>query len=100
MRPACAVARRVLDEVSAFIRPGVTTREVDHYAASRLQHHTAKSAFLGYRKYPCNICISVNDEVVHGLANERRLQFGDIVSLDVGVVYNGFVGDTARTVAV
>src|SRR5206468_12143580 len=100
MRPACAVASRVLDEVSAFIRPGVTTREVDLYAASRIKHYAAKSAFLGYRKYPCNICISVNDEVVHGLANERRLQFGDIVSLDVGVIHTGFVGDTARTVAV
>jgi len=100
MRPACAVASRVLDEVSAFIQPGATTREVDIFAASRIKHHGAKSAFLGYRKYPCNICISVNDEIVHGLANERRLQFGDIVSLDVGVVYHGFVGDTARTVAV
>ena len=100
MRPACLVARRVLDEVSAFIRPGVTTREVDEYAASRIKQHGAKSAFLGYRKYPCQICISVNEEVVHGLANARRLQFGDIVSLDVGVVYHGFIGDTARTVAV
>ena len=100
MRPACVVASKVLDEVSGFIRPGVTTREVDDYAAARIRHYGAKSAFLGYRKYPCQICISVNDEVVHGLANERRLQFGDIVSLDVGVVYNGFIGDTARTVAV
>ena len=100
MRPACAVASRVLDDVSAFIRPGLTTREVDQFAASRIAHHGARSAFLGYRKYPCHICISVNDEVVHGLANERRLQFGDIVSLDIGVVYNRFIGDTARTVAV
>src|SRR5213079_540703 len=100
MRPACAVASRVLDEVAAFISPGVTTREVDAYAAARIKHYGAKSAFLGYRKYPCNICISINEEVVHGLANERRLQFGDIVSLDVGVVYHGFIGDTARTVAV
>lgn len=59
-----------------------------------------KSAFLGYRKYPCYICISVNEQVVHGLAGPRRLQFGDIVSLDVGVLYQGFIGDTARTVAV
>src|SRR5438874_722733 len=100
MRPAGAVATRVLDEVSAWIRPGVTTREVDQYAASRIKICGAKSAFFGYRNYPCQICISVNDEVVHGLANERRLQFGDIVSLDVGVVYKGFIGDTARTVAV
>jgi methionyl aminopeptidase len=100
MRPACAVAGTVLDEVAAFIKPGVTTAEVDAFAASRIKHYGARSAFLGYRKYPCQICISVNDQVVHGLAGPRQLRFGDIVSLDVGVVYNGFIGDTARTVAV
>jgi len=100
MRPACAVAAAVLDDVAAFIRPGVTTREIDQHAAERIKSHGAKSAFLGYRKYPCHICISVNDEVVHGLANSRRAEFGDIISLDVGVFYNGFVGDTAKTVAV
>lgn len=100
MRAAGAVAGMVLDEVSAFIRPGVTTREIDEYAAGRIAAHGAKSAFLGYRKYPCHVCISVNEEVVHGLAGGRRLQFGDIVSLDVGTRYEGFIGDTARTVAV
>jgi methionyl aminopeptidase len=98
MRPACSLAGTVLDEVAAFIRPGVTTREVDDFAGGRIKHHGAKSAFLGYRKYPCQICISVNDQVVHGLAGPRRLEFGDIVSLDVGVVFNGYIGDTARTV--
>jgi methionyl aminopeptidase len=100
MRPACTVAGTVLEEVAAFIQPGVTTRDVDEFAASRIKQHGAKSAFLGYRKYPCQICISPNDQVVHGLAGSRALQFGDIVSLDVGVLYNGFVGDTARTIAV
>lgn len=100
MRPACVVASAVLDEVAAWIRPGLTTREIDEYAASRIRHYGARSAFLGYRKYPCHICISVNDEVVHGLAGQRRVQFGDIISLDVGVAYDGFIGDTARTVAV
>ena len=100
MRPACAVAGRVLAEVTAFIKPGLTTRQVDEFAAARIKAHGAKSAFLGYRKYPCHTCLSVNDEVVHGLAGERELRFGDIVSVDVGVVYKGFVGDTARTVAV
>ena len=95
MRPACAVAGTVLDEVAAFIQPGVTTKDVDEFAASRIKHYGAKSAFLGYRKYPCQICISVNDQVVHGLAGSRALRFGDIVSLDVGVIYNGFIGDTA-----
>jgi methionyl aminopeptidase len=94
------VASAVLNEVSAFIQPGVTTRQVDEFAASRIKFYGAKSAFLGYRKYPCNICISVNDQVVHGLAGPRQLCFADIVSLDVGVIYNGFIGDTARTVAV
>jgi methionyl aminopeptidase len=100
MRPACQVARAVLDEVSDFIQPGRTTREIDQFAAARIKHYGGRSAFLGYRKYPCYICISVNDEVVHGLANERRVDFGDIISLDVGVIYNGFIGDNARTVAV
>jgi methionyl aminopeptidase len=100
MRPACSVASMVLDDVSAFIQPGVTTKAVDEFAASRIRHYGAKSAFLGYRKYPCNICISVNEQVVHGLAGSRQLRFGDIVSLDIGVFYRGFVGDTARTVAV
>ena len=100
MRPACAVASQVLEEVAVFIRPGVTTRQVDEYAATRIKAHGGKSAFLGYRKYPCHTCISVNDEVVHGLANERQLRFGDIVSVDCGVIYKGFIGDNARTVAV
>src|SRR5580658_1475125 len=100
MRPACTVAGSVLNDVAGWIKPGVTTKEIDNYAASRIKHYGGKSAFLGYRKYPCQICISVNDQVVHGLAGPRRVEFGDIISLDVGVVYNGFIGDTARTVAV
>jgi methionyl aminopeptidase len=100
MRPACNVAATVLNEVCAFIRPGVSPRDVDLFAAERIKSHGAKSAFLGYRKYPCHICISVNDQVVHGLAGSQALKFGDIVSLDIGVIHNGFVGDTARTVAV
>jgi methionyl aminopeptidase len=100
MRPACTVAATVLNEVAAFIKPGVTTKQVDEFAAERIKSYGARSAFLGYRKYPCQICISVNDQVVHGLASGKQLAFGDIVSLDVGVVHNGFIGDTARTVAV
>jgi len=100
MRPAGAVACAVLNEVAAFIQPGVTTKQVDDFAIGRMKHYGAKSAFYGYRKYPCQICISVNEQVVHGLAGPRVLRFGDIVSLDVGVVYNGYIGDTATTVAV
>ena len=100
MRPACALAAKVLNEVADYIRPGVSTRQIDNLAAEIIRSHGAKSAFLGYRKYPCHTCISVNDEVVHGLAGERLVKFGDIVSLDVGVFYRGFIGDTAKTVAV
>ena len=69
MRPACQVAAAVLGEVAEFVRPGITTREVDYFAAERIKSYGAKSAFLGYRKYPCHICISVNDEVVRGYSN-------------------------------
>jgi len=100
MRPACVVAAKVLDEICSFIKPGITTRQVDNFAAERMAVHGAASAFLGYRNYPCYTCISVNEEVVHGMASERELRFGDIVSVDVGVRYNGFIGDNARTVAV
>ena len=100
MRPACVLAQTVLDDTCGFVRPGMTTREVDEFAARRMKELGTRSAFLGYRKYPCHVCISVNEQVVHGLASDRRLHFGDIVSLDVGVVQNGWIGDTARTVAV
>jgi len=100
MRSACTVAGQVLDDIIGFVKPGVTTNQVDVFAAERIKFYGGRSAFLGYRKYPCHTCISVNEEVVHGLANERELRFGDIVSVDVGVNYKGFIGDNARTVAV
>lgn len=100
MREAGAVAARVLQETAGFVRPGISTQEVDLFAAECMRRMGSKSAFLGYRGYPCHTCLSVNDEVVHGIAGPRRLQFGDIVSIDVGVVYHGFIGDTARTVSV
>ncbi len=101
MRRACRVARQVLDELAAAVKPGCTTRELDDLAGVIIARYGARSAFLGYRKYPCQCCISVNDEVVHGMGKPtRRLEFGDIVSLDVGVVVDGFVGDTAHTVPV
>ena len=100
MRAAGAVASTVLQETCAQVTPGITTKEVEMFAASRIKSLGAKSAFLGYRKYPCHVCISVNEQVVHGLAGPRKLLFGDIVSIDVGVLYQGYIGDTARTVAV
>ncbi|MDA1273282.1 MAG: type I methionyl aminopeptidase [Verrucomicrobia bacterium] len=100
MRAAGGVASVVLREVCAAIAPGMSTRDIDNYAAARIKNYGGKSAFLGYRKYPCHVCLSVNNEVVHGLAGDRRVQFGDIISIDVGVSYEGFIGDNARTIAV
>ena len=104
MREAGRVAATVLAEVAAKVKPGLTTRDLDEYAASRIRAHGAKSAFLGYkvhgRKYPCNICISMNEEIVHGLAGKRKILEGDLVSIDVGVRVDGFIGDNARTVMV
>jgi methionyl aminopeptidase len=99
MREAGALANAVLLDVAKSIAPGVTTREIDIYASECIQGYGAKSAFLGYRGYPCHTCISVNEEVVHGICGERGIQFGDIISLDVGVIYQGFIGDNALTVA-
>jgi len=100
MRAAGAVASAVLEDLCTWIAPGITTGEIDRYASSCIKGRGAKSAFLGYRKYPCHVCLSVNEEVVHGLASERPVHFGDIVGIDVGVIYQGYVGDTAKTIAV
>lgn len=100
MRAAGSVAAEVLNLLGNWIQPGVTTREIDNQAANLIRERGAKSAFLGYRKYPGHACISVNDQVVHGLPSDRRVNFGDIISLDVGVIYKGYIGDTAKTVAV
>ena len=100
MRSACVVAAEVLEEIGAFIKPGVTTQQIDDFAAEQIKARGGKSAFLGYRKYPRHTCLSVNEEVVHGIGNERELRLGDIVSVDVGVTHKGFIGDNARTFAV
>src|SRR3954449_12106102 len=104
MRKACRTASEVLDRVSEIVRPGISTKEVDEAAADFMAEAGVKSAFLGYRLghrvFPGNICISLNDEIVHGIGSQRRIQYGDIVKLDIGVIENGWVGDTATTVAV
>src|ERR1700719_3189054 len=104
MRQACRTASEILDRVSELVRPGITTKEIDEAAADFMRDARVKSAFLGYRLghrvFPGNICISVNDEVVHGIGSQRRIQYGDIVKLDIGVIQDGWVGDTAATVPV
>ena len=100
MRAACRAAAEVMRAVAALIRPGRTTKELDEAAAELIRQRGGKSPFLGYKGFPGHICVSVNEEVVHGIPSQRRVQYGDIVSLDVGIVLDGFVGDNATTVAV
>jgi methionyl aminopeptidase len=99
MREACRTASTVLEKITAVVRPGVTTKEVDQAAADFMAEARCKSAFLGYKGFPGNICISINEEVVHGIGGPRRIKYGDIIKIDCGVVKDGWVGDTATTVA-
>src|SRR5439155_22126128 len=105
MRAANAIVADILHEVAERVRPGVTTAELDALAEERTLARGARPAFKGYavagRVFPASICISINDEVVHGIPSERRiLQAGDIVGLDFGVCYEGYFGDAAMTVPV
>jgi methionyl aminopeptidase len=105
MREACAVAAKVLQQVKALVKPGITTLDLDEAGRDFMAALGARSADYGYqigsRRYPAHTCISVNEEVVHGVPSLRRvLQDGDIVSLDVTVAYNGFIGDNALTIPV
>src|SRR5438874_12107079 len=104
MRQSCRVASDILERVIELSRPGITTKDVDEAAAEMMAEEGVKSAFRGYRMghrvYPGNICISLNDEVIHGIASQRRIQYGDIVKLDIGVIREGWIGDTATTVPV
>jgi len=100
MRRAGSAAATVRDALVEFIVPGKTTSEIDRAAAALMAEAGVKSAFLGYRKFPGNICVSVNDEVIHGIGGSRIIQYGDIVKLDIGVVRDGWIGDTAITVPV
>jgi methionyl aminopeptidase len=104
MRKASRIVAEVLEEVAAAVRPGITTDELDQIAEELTLKKGAKPAFKGYRPrdvvYPKSLCVSVNEEIVHGIPSGRKLRNGDIVGLDYGVVYKGFYGDSARTVGV
>jgi len=100
MRTSGRMAAAVRDATARAVSPGMTTAEISDYAAEVIRGMGAESAFLGYHGYPGHICISPNEVVVHGIPGVRRIQNGDLVSLDIGVRYGGFVGDTATTVMV
>ena len=101
MRRSGHVVRQVLDELKAMVAPGVTTMDLEKHAEKRIKELGAKPAFKGYYDYPCVLCTSVNEEIVHGIPSAKRvLKDGDIVSIDCGVVMEGYYGDAAVTVAV
>ena len=100
MRQAGRVLAKVLQALTGRIRSGMRTQEMDDICAQELARHEVKPSFKGYRGFPANLCVSVNDEVVHGIPGERILADGDIVSLDVGTIFKGFQSDAAVTVGV
>ncbi len=101
LREAGSLAAAILDRTTRMVAPGVTTGEIDRAAAEMMAEFSCKSAFRGYRGYPGNICISVNEEVVHGIGGKRELREGDIVKVDVGIATkSGWIGDNAKSVPV
>lgn len=100
MRLAGEAASEILGALADMLRPGITTGEVDHAASQLMSDAGVKSAFLGYKKFPGHICISLNEEIVHGIGSPRRIEYGDIVKMDVGIIRDGWIGDNATSVPV
>lgn len=101
MRRSGQIVRQVLQEVKAMVAPGVSTMDLERAAEDKIKELGAKPAFKGYYDYPCVLCTSVNNEIIHGIPSAKRvLKEGDIVSIDCGVVLDGYYGDSAITVPV
>lgn len=100
MRVSARKTATILHKVASKVAPGVTTRELDDYAAELARKEDGTCVFYGYHGFSGHICASVNEEVVHGVPGRRVIRDGDVISIDFGLLYNGFVGDTATTVAV
>src|SRR5208282_2866355 len=100
IRASGALLAETLQETLKLVADGITTRELDSFVRSRIQSHGGKPAFLGYMNYPASICISLNNEVIHGIPGPRKLRNGDLVSIDLGVDLNGYFSDSAISVPV
>src|SRR6185369_14217829 len=101
MRRSGKIVLQVLDELATMVKAGISTMDLERAAAAKIKELGAKPAFKGYYDYPCCLCTSINNEIVHGIPNDKRmLKEGDIVSIDCGVVLDGFYGDSAITVPV
>ena len=97
MKKSNQIVALILSELEGLVKPGVTTQELDAYAEARTKDMNAVPAFKGYRGFPASLCTSINEEIVHGITSARQLKEGDILSLDFGVIYEGFYGDAAVT---
>lgn len=97
MRDAGRITAQALCRVGEAVRPGITTSELDAIAKRCIEKEGAEPSFLGYCGYPGSICVSVNDEIVHGIPSDREIKPGDIVSVDLGAKYRGYHGDSAKT---
>ena len=100
MRQAGRIVASVLGVLRTQLKPGMKTKELDDIAARELEKLGAKASFKGYRGFPASLCVSINDEIVHGIPGKRVIKEGDIVSLDLGATFDGFQGDAAITVGV
>jgi methionyl aminopeptidase len=100
MAESCRIVAEVLEGIKKNVAPGITTKEIDEFAESYILTKGGNPAFKGYRGYPASVCTSVNEQVVHGIPSSTKLKKGDIISLDIGVYYNGFYGDAAVTLPV
>ena len=98
VKKACVIVREILEGISEIIKPGISTYDIDELAYEMMKKREVVPAFKDYGGFPANICVSINEEVVHGIPKkERILKEGDIVSVDIGVIYDGFYGDCADT---
>lgn len=100
LRQANRIVANILDAVGDMVKPGISTNDIEKLAVNICREEKVQPAFLGYCGYPYATCCSVNEQIVHGFPNDKILREGDIVSVDMGVVFEGFVGDAARTYAV
>ena len=100
MRQAGKILAAVLEELKASVKPGMKTKELDEIAAREIARRGATPSFKGYRGFPASLCTSLNDQIVHGIPGETVMKEGDILSIDLGVIYEGFQADAAVTVGV
>ena len=97
IRESCRLLARLLDSLSGFIEPGMTTKAIDTYCHQYIVKHNGRPAFLNYMGFSGSACISVNEEIIHGIPGNRKIQSGDLVGIDIGIDLNGFYSDSART---